>query len=818
MQTNTLLLSHVLAIPLLGGGVVIAQENVTPARQVSQSGPGIQNNEIQEVVVTAQKRSERDIDVPLAITSASGVQLAALGIDTPADLATITPGFTYRPSAYGNPVYTIRGVGFFEESYGISPDVSVYVDQVPLPYSAETQGASFDVERVEVLKGPQGTLFGQNVTGGAINYIANKPTAKFSTGIEADYGNYSASKLYGYISGPIADTLKARLALEHDGRGNWQKTYTSLDPAGFAVPDTSNPFKLGQQDIWKGRLLIDWEPSDAVSFEANLNAWSDRSDDQALQYLGYSPITPGAGGDIRLTPYLLSYPVAPQNARYAAWDPNHSLRRNDHFYQASLSANTRLNDQVTLTSITAYSHFKAREPVDQDGTQYTDLFIVNSGQITSITEELRLAGALASGQLRWMAGGNYEHDHTFDHQLFNFSGGGTNDVFNAPPIPGLIGGGQSYYYTGGIQHLDQKVNTGGLFGSLDYQPVDAVTLYASSRYTITRRHGSACLNDNGDGTFSRAFSVVANLAELIKTGTSADNQIPPGACFTESAVTGIPVASVERDLDEHNVSWRLGGEWKPGPDWMLYANVTKGFKSGTFANITLVTDSQETPVPQESVVNYEVGFKAAVLNRSVVASGALFHMNYQNKQLAGSVLTPPFGYLPTIISIPTSTVDGGELDLTWRMFSALTVRTGVSYLDSKVTSHVFQPDVHYGSPNLIDLHGQAFPGTSKWQGNFDADYGIPVSDNWTGFLGASVYLQSKARSHFSTPDLDVVPGYGLLNVRAGFEAHDGAFRVELWGRNVTNKFYVLTVSNIQDAIVRSVGMPATYGISMSARY
>jgi len=793
-------------------------QDAAPASETAQPHSGTQTNEIQEVVVTAQKRSERDIDVPLSITAASGAQLVALGIDGPADLSKITPAFTYRPSAWGNPVYTIRGVGFFEESYGISPDVTVYVDQVPLPFSAETEGAGFDVERVEVLKGPQGTLFGQNATGGAINFIANKPTATLKAGIEGGYGNYDWTKAYGYVSGPITDTLKARFAFEHDGRGTWQRTYTRINSAGFAVPDTSNPMRLGHQDISKARLLADWQANDAVDFELNLNGWADLSDDQALQYLGFAPITPGAGADTRFKPQLTSYPIAPDNATYAAWDPTHSLRRNDHFYQSSLTGNAKLGDDVTLTSITAYSHFTASQPVDDDGTQYTNLYDVNAGKLASITEELRLAGTIGRPRLKWMIGGNYEHDRTYDHQTFDFHQGGSNDVFNAPPIPGLIGGGMSYYYTGGIQHVDQRVNTGGIFGSLDYNPIDTVTLYASSRYTLTYRHASACLNDNGDGTFSRAFSVVANLAELIKTGTIADNHIPPGGCFTESATTGVPLTTVERDLNEHNVSWRLGGDWKPVPEWMLYANVTKGFKSGTFANITLVTDSQETPVPQESVTTYEVGFKAEGLNRSVVASGALFHMDYQNKQLAGAVLTPPFGYLPTIISIPNSTVDGAELDLTLRLFSALTLQGGVSYLDSKVTSHVFQPDVHYGSPNPIDLHGQAFPGTSKWQGTFDADYGVRMTDQWNGFLGTDLYFQTQARSHFSRPNLDVVPGYGLLNLRAGFERNDGGYRVEFWGHNVTNKFYLLTVHNIQDTIVRSVGMPVTYGVTVTARF
>src|SRR5213079_580951 len=114
-------------------------------------------------------------DVPLSITAATADQLAKAGVNNPADLEKVVPGFTYQPSSFGTPVFTIRGIGFFDTAVAVAPAVTVYVDQVPLPYLAMTQGASLDLERVEVLKGPQGTLFGQNSTGGAINYIAAKP-------------------------------------------------------------------------------------------------------------------------------------------------------------------------------------------------------------------------------------------------------------------------------------------------------------------------------------------------------------------------------------------------------------------------------------------------------------------------------------------------------------------------------------------------------------------------------------------------------------------------------------------------------------------
>ena len=146
------------------------------------------------------------------MTAASGEQLARLGVNNPASLERIVPGFVYTKSAYSAPVYTIRGIGSYDEAIGISPTVSVYIDQIPLPFSRMTQGAALDLERVEVLKGPQGTLFGQNSTGGAINYIAAKPTEDLQVGASMTYGSFGEFDAGGFISGPLANNLTARFA------------------------------------------------------------------------------------------------------------------------------------------------------------------------------------------------------------------------------------------------------------------------------------------------------------------------------------------------------------------------------------------------------------------------------------------------------------------------------------------------------------------------------------------------------------------------------------------------------------------------------
>jgi iron complex outermembrane recepter protein len=268
-----------------------AQTAATPADQPATAAAS-SVSEIPEIMVTAQKRSERLTDVPLSVTAVSADQLAKQGIEDPGDLEKIVPGFTYRLSQNGTPIFQIRGIGFYDEQVAVSPTVTIYVDQVPLPYGRMTEGAALDLERVEVLKGPQGTLFGQNATAGAVNYIAAKPTDKFAAGVDLDYGRFNAVSAGAFVSGPLAEGLEARFVFKSETRGDWQ-----INRAG---DDT-----LGHRDFQTARLLLDWQPTAALKLEFNLNGWLDKSDTQMGQARDYLPVSPFP-------------PLTPQTAQTAA--------------------------------------------------------------------------------------------------------------------------------------------------------------------------------------------------------------------------------------------------------------------------------------------------------------------------------------------------------------------------------------------------------------------------------------------------------------------------------------------------------------------
>jgi iron complex outermembrane recepter protein len=751
---------------------------VAHAQAVAQSAPVSTESHdasvLSEIIVTAQKRSERLSDVPMSIAAVSGDQLQDRGVTQVDDLQKIVPGFTARPSDAGIPIYSIRGVGYFDKSLAASPTVSIYVDQVPLPFSAMAQGVVLDLERVEVLKGPQGTLFGENSTGGAINFIANKPTQTFKAGATVGAGNFGAVNASGFVSGPISDSLTARLALSTDQRGDWQRSETRDDT-------------LGQRNFSAGRLLLDWTPTDALSFELNLNGWLNKSDTQASQFVAFAPSVATGYSDNFAA--LEAYKPVGNDPRIADWDPNTSFARNDHLYQVSLHADWALSPSITLTSITAYSNLHERVPLDIDGTAIAEFNDLQTGYIEAVTQELRMDGTSFGDKLKWMVGGNYEHDRTGDYEV------------------GIL----SYSVTGvgPLRYRDiatsayQKIDTAAAFVSTDYSLLSNLTASASARYTASDDSYRGCVADTGDGTAAQAFSLLAS------------SPIGPGQCVTLDPVTLAPVPVIANSLNENNVSWRVGLSWKPNSLSLLYANVTQGYKAGAFSIVPAVFPSQADPVVQEKVQAYEAGFKSALLENTVRLNGAVFYYDYTNKQTQGTKPTL-FGPLPGLVTIPASAITGAELEANWKPTGGLTLAVNGTYVRSRIESHLLIPSP-LGEPT--DVHGEAFANTPKFQASADVQYDFPVAKDLSGFVGGSVSYRTSSYTAIATSNPDFrLPSYALLDLRAGVQTDDAKWRLELWGRNVTDRFYVPSVIRYADTISRYAGMPATFGAAVSYRY
>ncbi|HJQ17429.1 MAG TPA: TonB-dependent receptor [Allosphingosinicella sp.] len=781
------------ALSLVGTQAAAQETSAPPAQNAST-----RENALDEIVVTAQKRTERLMDVPLSITSASGDQLANRGITETSQLSKLVPGFTYQESNYGTPILTIRGIGYFDGAFGAGPSVMTYLDQVPMPYVLMTRGATLDLERVEVLKGPQGTLFGQNSTGGAINYIAAKPTPELSAGARVSYGRFNAVDAEGFLSGPLSSTLRARLAVRGEFADGWQKSITRPDD------------RWGKKEFYNGRLLLDWTPSETLSFTLNLSGWQENSEIAAtqLQQIAFAVPTPNPLNQF-VYDALNAAPIRLDNARSADWTPGIGHKDNT-FYMIALRGDWNISDEVTLTSITAYSRLKVSQPFDPDGMAFENFSTYSHpGLLTSFTQELRVAGT--TDRLKWMVGGNFQRD------IANESSAIRNEATNGV-LPRQGTGGAGVVFVDTTAYLfNQQPTIWGVFGSVDYELTDQLTAQVSARYTEQTRQFEGCIRDNGPGTFGEPAALgFLGLSELFSGSPSV---MGPDRCLTLNDTTTNPAllfkpVHVFNKLKENNVSWRASLNWKPDNDSLLYVYAAKGYKAGTFSTPPGVTASEFDPIGQESVMAYEAGAKHS-FGRQVDISGAIYYYDYKDKQLVGVANIFPFGNLPKLVNIPKSRVWGAEFEVTARPIDRLRLQGGVSYVNSRVQEDPAIPiDAVTGATTTFV--GEAFPNTPKWQMIGDAEYGIPISGTAQAFIGGSVVHRSKSNAQFSDRPEFTLPSYTTIDLRAGVEWEK--WRAQIWGRNITNKYYWVNVLRLSDTINRIAAMPVTYGITLSYRF
>ena len=733
------------------------------------------------VVVTAQRRSENLSDVPLSVSVASGDELKARGVNSPEGLERIAPGFTYQRSSYGVPIFSIRGVGFLDTALGVPPTVSIYVDQVPMAYSAMAAGAGFDLERVEILKGPQGTLYGQNSTGGLVNYIAAKPTDEFHAGGEVTLGRFSQMDLEGYVSGPITDTLKGRIALRTEQRGDWQENYT-------------RNAELGEREFSTGRLLLAWDPSDTASVEFGLAGWKDGSDTQAAQYFGYQPTAnPPQIPEPELI--LANYPLAPRDARAADWNPalDDQLHNDNWFYQAHLRASMQpWNDSTTVSLISTFSKFKAAYIVDPDGVANSSLELDKSGRLQSLFNELRVSGE-AGDRISWMFGGSLQSDEIVDNEIVlpPFISSNTQPLPFLPRITSLR------------NNNTQNVDTQAVFGSLDFALSDQLTLQGSARYTKEDREFVGCSYDT-DGS---VFEIVNFLGSLVGVAPNA----VAGGCFTFDVANAERLPIYRIPLEEDNVSWRTSLNWKPTEDTLLYANVTKGFKGGSFPTLTATTIQEFTPATQEELLAYEAGFRTSLASDALQLSGAAFHYAYDDKQVLG-IFQTVFGNLPRLTNIPKSKVDGAELQVLFAPVEGLRMNLGGTYVKSEVTEHFSNLSNPLGQ--TVDIYGESFPNSPELQLMGDVQYTFPVSAGLEAYVGGGASYRGEAQAGFGRVPAFVIPDYTLVDLRAGLVSARG-WRAEVWGHNITDELYWNNIAKLTDTFSRTTGMPQTYGVRLA---
>ena len=768
---------------------------------------------LDEIVVTAQKRSESAQDVGMSINALSADAIKEAGIANASDLGKVVPGFVYTKTPRGTPTYALRGIGFDDNSLASAPTVSIYLDEAPMAYPVMTRHIAFDLAQVEVLKGPQGILFGQNSTGGAVNFIAEKPTDEFEAGVEASYGSFDTFETKGYVSGTIADNFRVRLSgMSIQSDEGWQESYTRSD-------------KLGEQDVFAARLLADWEPTEDLSVKFALQGWCDKSDTQAGQL-----IETHHSIDVGANPVYDAYPRSGNDAQDADWDSNpaNPLERDDQFVQSSIRFDYNLSDTITLTSITSYSDYEQDFYQDTDGADLQNFTLRNDGSIESFSQELRLSGDTDS--IKWVVGVNYSEDESKDDTTYFFS---QNSV-------------AAFGIAEALSTADQEVETKAIFGNVAWSIDDQFTLNVGVRHTEDDREYEGCTADTGDGTMAALFSglwlgVAPNDPSAIQAGACTTGILQPGMdplAFVPGTPGFYVPGLMKRELDERNTSWRIGLDWQVNDDFLAYANISKGYKSGSIPAVNSSTDAQVDPVTQESVLAYELGFKSTLMDGAMRLNGAVWYYDYENKQLRGRILDNVFGSLEALVNVPESTVKGVELGMDLLPIENLTISLNASYTETEVDKGPAPNDSYDPLGTQISYDGLSFPHTPELHISARAHYEVSISDSLIGFADISILHQDETTGLFADkavlattqispatrpgvfadPDMFDVDSYTTVDARIGVKADDLTWEVALWGKNLTDEYYWNNATQGLDNVYRLASKPRTYGISFAYNF
>jgi outer membrane receptor protein involved in Fe transport len=789
--------------------MALAQSAPTPGAAAPGTQPAPATNELQEIVVTAQKRSEKINDLGMAITAATGAQLTERNITDVEGLTRLEPSFQVSVTQTGTPVYTIRGVGYYEQSLTATPTVSVYQDEVPYTYPLMTKGALLDVKRVEVLKGPQGTLYGQNATGGAINFIANQPTSDFQAGVGATYGRFNAVDVAGFISGPIAPDLTARIAGRLQKGGAWQESVTRGDT-------------LGNQDNKFGRLLLDWKPTEEFKANLNLHGWTDHSDTQAgaLEGLHFasprliSTLTPKS--PLPVKPYsqypaliqkVLAEPIAPNNDQAADWVTGTHPRADEQFYQAALRLDYSPSEAFNVTSLTNYEHFSRHDSVDLGATAALGYIGLETGDVSTVSQEIRLDGRV-DGKLYWLLGANYDHSTTNE-----------NDLYQNVTSTSYITAGTPYNLFTEFNTINgDRASTAAIFANLQYNILPNLDIHGGVRYTVSDQSLSDCTMVNSQGV----IAIINGVSQLLGGHGGATLATCSNLNFNLDAG-----AVTYQKLDQTNVPWRVGVDWKVTPESLLYVSASEGYKAGSAPAIGGVTAASFLPVTQESLRAYEAGFKSTLFDGMLQLNADAFYYDYRNKQFLGRLQDPLgiFGLIQRLFNVPTSKEDGLEVSADWRPITGLTLNAAATYLDSEVTSNFINyASYATGAADTVNFKGESFPFTPKWSVHYGARYEWPFNNDLLAFASADASHQSSMVPAFGAahdasqgPPLEI-PGYSLLDLALGVRSESGRWSVQIWGKNVTNTYYLINDNVRLDAVVKMTGMPATYGVTAGKRW
>ncbi|MES2699810.1 MAG: TonB-dependent receptor, partial [Pseudomonadota bacterium] len=733
------------------------------------------------IIVTAERRATDLQDTPLSIIALNQEMVEAKGIEDLQDLARYTPNLSITPArGAGNNTanFVIRGIGGGGGATG-ERGVGLYIDGVFMPRTSGAILRVLDIDRIEVLRGPQGTLFGRNSTGGAIRIFSQQPTDEFEGYGKLTLGNIGRTDMIGMLNVPVTDTLSVRV----------QGAY--LSQGGYVTRGTE---RLGSTSDSIGRFQARWEPSSNVRATLGLSYTASRANGTPFVMSEFD-MRPGIEGFIQgnYADWINDAFKKAGQAPLAAYndprivtgdpfkatdlclmddfDPDYGRAcdqfSNDDYFQADLNLAIDLSDTLTVSSVTGYSDLKH--------TGLTDFQVLGTENRTDnvqsevFYQELQLNAELFSGAVDLVVGGNYFHEESLSPN-FNLTRRGTS-VYPAA----ANGNGDAGLFRTAVSTIGQTATSYGAFAS--------GTLHVTDRINLT-------------GGVRRAWDEKNYNQERFPGGSPGTPDFTPAPGTTSTYV--------ESSADFSAWDWRGTVDWQFTDDIMVYATASKAYKAGAFSytvvsftNANNATGPNQSlgiiPVPNEKVINYEAGLRMELLDGMVRLNPTVFRMDFTNRQAGAQVvcgqgalasIAPgsaqcPVGFLIQVVNQGDVRLEGVEID-------GLIALSNDFYIDGSFA--MFKPTLINPPPGNTNL----FPDAPSPSFNISATWNTQIAAGDLSFNAGYAWL-GKMETHPSsgTDSSYTLPSYGLVNARVQLAMEDYPVTFTLAANNLLDKTYAV---------------------------
>ncbi len=686
------------------------------------SAAAASTQQLDEIVVTGSRVGETRLqDTPMPITAITGDIVERTNITTIRDIVMFTPNLSVAENS-GFGVVSIRGIGSSNVFAGSDPSTTVHIDGVYIARPFAQFFNFLDVERIEVLRGPQGTLYGRNSVGGTINVISRRPSDEFTGAARMTVGTYGLLQPEIMLSGQIVPgRTQASIAAMHRQHDPYRK---NIAPG---APDIEND----DSNSARGQLRIDLTDRLDATTRVDYYSHDIRPSSFSKTLAPFSALTDSILGDF---------------SRIAHNFPSRSQVR---LWGIAEDISYAVNDATTLRSLTAYRENRIEAEIDSDATELDLLRSTPFEDQSQWSQELTLSGR--TERVTYVAGGYFLREDVQERITVQNIGAGV-DISFAPRV---------------------KTTARAAFFQGTYHLSDTWAATAGVRYTVEDKK-----IDQDSGIFIRA------------TGDPLPIPLNP---------------SVYTARDTYRATTpKFGLEYRPTDDLLYFATAARGFKSGGFDNTGRNPDQG---FDSEDLWNYELGAKAALLQRRLMLNIAAFHYDYKNLQVQVAI-APGISALTNAASVE---VNGVELELSALPADTLEIGLMAAYLDAKYE--------RYENASLL---GQVFDASGRRLGAPKSSYGLYIDKHWPLAGGGEVFSRADAfwrsRTYSLHDDIPHQPAYGLVNANVGYRSADDRWDVTLWGRNLFDKEYVTSITTFTATFAGRPGEPRNFGVRFAYRF